>query len=65
MNSLRNIEELTRASGLVNDPSEGRNGSNGRCDKLDHEEVLETRWWDEQERQLNDPEEEVGDHAIG
>lgn len=64
MDLLRDVEQLSAATGLVDDPAECCDRSDGRSDQLDHKEVLQARWWNQEERQLNNPEEEVRDHAV-
>lgn len=64
MDSLRDVEEFTRTTSLVYDPAKSGDGSDRSSDELDHEEVLEAGGWNQEQRQLNDPEEKVGDHPV-
>ena len=64
MDSFGNIEELTGAASLVNDPPKSSEGGYGSCDKFNHEKISESSWRNQKQRQLNDPKEEVRYHPI-
>ena len=48
----------------MDDPSHCCNGGNGCSDEFDREQVSQFGWWDQEQWQLNDPEQEIADHAL-
>ena len=65
MHCFGELEQLTTSASLVDDPTHGSDSSDGSRDKLDREQIAKSGWRNEEQRKLNDPEEEIADHAFG
>lgn len=52
-------ENLSTSSCFVHAPTHSREGSNWGGNQLDGEQVTESRWWNQEKWQLDDPEQEV------
>lgn len=64
MDGLGKTEDGPTTTGFVNQPTHGSDGRDRSGDQFHHEQISQSRWRNQQEGKLDDPEDEIADHVL-